>query len=250
MTFFNAYHKDRMVITSIIVILLLQPLAVYPQEFTDTISKQVLYHLDPVYGVDQRLVSGPVYNRTLPGSVLGNPYFIDEGWKAGSVKFKDLTFENLNLKYDIEVNRIVLLFTNANSSKMQIALDNKAIVSLIIDGRQLVPFPGHGVTDTIRFCEEIVGGELSYLVLRSKILGLQSGMGNRGYYYKEYMTQWLHNDSLLVPFRSKRYIYKLYPEHKQEMKQFMRSAKIYPYPWRMDDRAALIRFCNTLLTGN
>jgi len=50
MTFFNAYHKDRMVITSIIVILLLQPLAVYPQEFTDTISKQVLYHLDPGMG--------------------------------------------------------------------------------------------------------------------------------------------------------------------------------------------------------
>lgn len=239
-----------MVIASMILILLFLPLAVSAQGTTLTISEQTHYHLDPVYGVDQRLVSGPLYNRILPGAVQGNQYFIDEGWKTGSVEFEDVTFENLNLKYDIEENRIILLFTHANGPKMQIALENTAIESLTLDGRRLIPFPGNGETATTRFCEELVGGKLSYLVLRSKVMRLQSSPGDNDYYFDESLTQWLHNDSLLIPFRSKRSIFKLYPEHKHEMKQYIRSANIYPSPWRMDDRVALVRFCNTLLTGN
>ena len=239
-----------MVIASMILILLFLPLAVSAQQTTGTISEQTLHHLDPVYGVDQRLVSGPLYNLILPNSVLGNPYFIDEEWKRGSVEFEDALFKNLNLRYDIEVNRIVLLFTSAHGSNMQIALENTAIKSMTIDGRRMVPFPGKLGTDTTMFCEELAGGKLAYLVLRSKVMALQSGTGNRGYYYKENVMQWLLSDSLLIPFRSKKNIYRLYPEHKQEIKQYMRSEKVYPSRWHMDDRAALVRFCNTLLPGN
>ncbi len=239
-----------MVIASMILILLFLPVAVSSQQSAGTISEQTRYHLDPVYGVDQRLVSGPLYNRILPGSVLGNPYFIDEEWKKGSVEFDDAVFENLNLRYDIEVNRIVLQFTNAHGSNMQIALENTAIKSMTVDGRRLVPFPGKFGTDTALFCEELAGGKLAYLVLRTKMMAVQTGTGNRGYYYREIVSQWLFSDSLLLPFRSKKNIFRLYPEHKQEIRQYLRSEKIYPSRWRMDDRAALVRYCNTILTGN
>jgi hypothetical protein len=250
MTVSKANHKDRMVIASMILILLFLPIAVSAQQTSGTNSEQIFYHLDPVYGVDQRLVSGPLYNRILPSSVIGNPYFIDEEWKKGSVEFEDAVFENLSLRYDIEVNRIVLQFTNTHGSNMQIALENTAVKSMTIDGRRLVPFPGKIGTDSTIFCEEVAGGEMSYLVLRSRMMAVQNGPGNRGYYYKENVSQWLLSDSLLVPFRSKKNIYRLCPEYKQEIKQYMRSEKIYPSRWRMDDRAALVRFCNTLLTDN
>jgi hypothetical protein len=250
MTVSKANHKDRMVIASMILILLFLPLAVSAQQTTSTISGQTLQHLDPVYGVDQRLVSGPLYNRILPGSVLGNPYFIDEEWKKGSVEFEDAVFENLSLRYDIEVNRIVLQFTSVHGSNMQIALENTAIKSMTIDGRRLVPFPGKIGTDTTLFCEELAGGKLAYLVLRSKEMAVQNGTGYRGYYYKENVSQWLLSDSLLLPFRSKKNIYRLYPEQRQEIRKYLRAEKIYPSRWRMDDREALIRFCNTLLTGS
>ena len=238
-----------MVSASMILFLLFLPLSVSPQNTSGTISEQTRYHLDPVYGVDQRLVSGPLYNRILPNSVLGNPYFIDDEWRSGSVEYKDAVFENLNLRYDTEVNRIVLMFTNVHGSKMQIALENTAIRSMNIDGRRLVPFPGKIGTDTTLFCEEMAGGRLAYLVLRSKVLAVQNNTGSRGYYYRENVSQWLFSDSLLVPFRSKKNIFIMYPEQKQEIKQYLQSEKIYPSRWRMDDRAALVRFCNTLLTG-
>lgn len=239
-----------MVLASMILILLFLPVAVSSQQAAGTISEQTRNHLDPVYGVDQRLVSGLLYNRILPGSVLGNPYFIDEEWKRGSVEFEDALFENLNLRYDIEVNKIVLRFTTTHGSNMQIALDNTAIKSMNVDGRRLVPFPGKIGTDTTLFCEEMAGGKLAYLILRVKVMTVQTGTGNRGYYYKEDLSQWLFTDSLLVPFRSKKNIYRIYPEHKQVIRQYLRSEKIYPSRWRMDDRVALVRFCNTLQTDS
>ena len=215
-----------MVLASMILILLFLPVAVSSQQAAGTISEQTRNHLDPVYGVDQRLVSGLLYNRILPGSVLGNPYFIDEEWKRGSVEFEDALFENLNLRYDIEVNKIVLCFTTTHGSNMQIALDNTAIKSMNVDGRRLVPFPGKIGTDTTLFCEEMAGGKLAYLILRVKVMAVQTGTGNRGYYYKEDLSQWLFTDSLLAPFRSKKNIYRLYPEHKQVIRQYLRSEKI------------------------
>ena len=231
------------------ILLFLFPLATSGQETGSSISKQTLNYLDPVYGVDQRLVSGPFYNRKLDGSINGNPYAYGSEWKIGTVSFDGITFTDLLLRYDIEENSVVLNFRNINGSSHQIELKKNNIESFTLEGKVFVPLPEGVMNDSTWFCELMAEGDVDYLVLRYKSLKVKGGSGSSGYYYREDMKQLLRNDDMVVKFKSKRTLFRLYPHHKQEIKKYMKERQIYPYRFRMEDRAAMVRYCNYLTGG-
>ncbi len=211
------------------------------------LSKPVTGFLDPVYGVDQRLISGTFYYGPPRGSISGSAYFIDESWKKGTVTIGKLSYHDLDLKYDIEKNKIVLKFANIQGAVWQISLKKDNINNFVMNGRLFVPFPGSNKYDTAKFCEVIVSGEINYIILKSKFLTILKG-GITDYEYKEYIKQFLYINNQLIPFRSRRVIYHLYPEHKQELKRYLRSQRLYPMKNRIRDREAMIKYCNQLIS--
>lgn len=211
-------------------------------------SEPVAGFLDPVFGVDQRLVSGSFYYGPRQGSITGNVYFIDEAWKEGSVTIGNLTFNNLNLKYDIERNKIVLKFNDINNAVLQISLNQENIDNFVMNGRLFVPFPGTNQNDTVKFCEVIASGEINYLILKTKILMLSNG-GQTDYTYREYIKQLLQINGQLIPFKTRRSFFNLYPEHKQEMRKYIRSQGLCLSRNRINDRGAMVTYCNQLISG-
>ena len=240
-------HWTRFTIVLLMIILIL-PFKVLSQGTNDRLSEQIVGLLDPVYGVDQKLVSGYLYHGPRRGSITGYAYFIDEAWKKGSVTIGNLTYDNLDLKYDIEQNQIVLKFTNINSSVLDISLKKENIDNFVMKGRLFVPYPGTHKYDTAKFCELVVSGEMNYLILKTKVLMLSNG-GNTDYVYKEYIMQFLLINNQLIPFKTRRNIYNLYPEHKQELRRYLRSQGLDPMKKRINDRKAMIKYCNQLISG-
>ena len=122
-------HVTRFTLVLLMTILIL-PFKVLSQGTNYRLSEPVVGLLDPVYGVDQRLVSGSFYHGPRRGSITGYAYFIDEAWKKGSVTIGNLTYDNLDLKYDIEKNKLVLKFANIQGSVVHISLkkDNINII--------------------------------------------------------------------------------------------------------------------------
>lgn len=240
-------HGTRFTLVLLMTILML-PFKVLSQGINYRLSEPVIRLLDPVYGVDQRLISGSLYNGPRRGSITGYAYFIDEAWKKGSVTIGNLTYDNLDLKYDIEKNKIVLKFTNINSSVMQISLKKENIDNFVMNGRLFVPYPGTHEYDTAKFCEVVVSGEMNYLILKTKVLFPLNG-GTTDYIYIEYIKQFLLINNQLIPFKTRRSIYNLYPEHKQELRKYLRSQGIDPMKNRINDRKAMIKYCNQLISG-
>jgi hypothetical protein len=217
------------------------------QEIDDQTSSQVFGLLDPVFGTDQRLVSGSYYYGPRRGSIAGNPYFIDETWKKGSVTIGNRIYANLDLKYDIEMNQVILKLTNINNAVLQISLRSESINRFVMNNRLFIPYPGINEQGIIQFCEVIVTGEMHYLILKNKKLMLSRG-GITDYIYQEYIKQFLLVDNRLIPFKSRRTIYNLYPEHRQTLKRYLRSQGSIPGRNRINDRKAMVEYCNQLVT--
>ncbi len=209
-------------------------------------SLQVFGLLDPVFGVDQRLVSGSYYYGPNTSSISGNPYYIDETWKRGSVTIGNLTYDTLDLKYDIERDQLVLKFTNVHHAIIQISLITENINRFVMNDRLFIPYPGIHKQGSIQFCEVVVSGEINYLVLKNKILMLSKG-GVADFMYQEYVKQFLLVNDRLIPFK-RPVLFNLYPEHKQELKRYLRSQGLYLGRKRINDRKAIVEYCNRLVT--
>ena len=231
----------------LLAIILILPFKGLCQETNSRLSKPVTGFLDPVYGVDQRLISGSFYYGPLRGSISGSAFFIDESWKKGSVTIGKLSYHDLDLKYDIEKNKIVMKFTNIKGSVAQISLNKENINNFVMNDRLFVPYPGTSKFDTAKFCEVIASGEINYLILKTKTLTLSKG-GNTDYAYKEYTRQFLQINNQLIPFKTRSVIYNLYPEHKQELKRYLRSQGLDPMKNRIRDREAMVKYCNQLIS--
>ncbi len=240
-------HWTRLTLVLLITMLIL-PFKVLSQGTIYRLSEPVFGLLDPVYGVDQRLISGSIYYGPWRGSITGYAYYIDEAWKKGSVTTGKLTYNNLDLKYDIEKNKIILKFTNINGSVSQISLRKQNIDNFVMDGRLFVPYPGTHKYGAEKFCELIASGEINYLILKTKAFTLSNG-GSTDYIYKEYIKQFLQINNQLIPFKTRRNIYNLYPEHKQELRRYLRSQRLEPIKNRIDDRKAMVKYCNQLISG-
>ncbi len=218
------------------------------QQVGDQISEQVFELLDPVFGVDQRLVSGVYYYGPSRGSISGDPYFIDETWKIGSVTIGNQTYDSLDLKYDIERQQLVLKFTNIHQAILQISLRTENIKRFVMNGRLFIPFPGIKEENVNQFCEVIIAGEISYYILKNKILMLSRG-GTTDYIYQDYNKQFLEINNRLILFKTHRTLYNLYPEHKQTIKRYLRTQRLQPRRSRINDRKAMVEYCNQLIIG-
>lgn len=236
-------------VVTLVLIILLIPAKLDAQKINQQISEPVAGVLDPVYGVDQRLVSGTIYSGAKRGSIEGHPYAIDESWKPGSVLIDSILFMDLELKYDIEQNSVILRYENIDGAIIQLALKKEEIVNFTLNNRKFVPYPGSSLFDTTKYCEVITEGEIDYLVLRSKLLMLSNGAAITRYVYREAVKQLLVIDGDIINFKSKRDIYKLYPQHKPEIKRFIRDEGLSPRKSNIADRSLLVSFCNQLISG-
>ena len=232
----------------LLIVTLTIPVKCLSQETIALSSEQVSEFFDQIYGVDQRLVSGSFYYGPQRGSIMGNAFFIDETWKKGSVSLDDITYENLDLKYDIIKNLVVLKFKSLNHSELQISLKNEEIDTFRMDNRIFVPLPVDSINNSNRFCELIVSGEINYFIQKRKVLQLSNG-GAYDFEYQEYIQQYIQIDDQLVPFKGWHMIYRLLPEIKQDLRKFIRSEGLIPGKNRIDERKIMIEHCNKLLSG-
>jgi hypothetical protein len=233
-------------ILSVLFAFLAIPFTSFSQSANTLSSEQVFEFLDPVYGVDQRLVSGSYYYGPRKGLILGHAFFIDETWKKGSVSLDNISYENLDLKYDIVQNQVVLKFKNLNHSEFMISLQKENIDTFWMDNRVFVPFLADTSNNSKRFCELMAIGEVNYLISKRKVFQLVNG-STYDFEYQEYILQYLQINNQWIPFNRWRKIFHLFPDIKQDLKKFIRSEGLILWKKKIDERKVMIEYCNKLL---
>lgn len=245
----NNLKNFRELLVSIIVVVctLVFPTVTKAQEVNPAnISTQLHDYFDVVYGVDQQPVNGQYYYGALHGSIFGDPYYIDDSFKMGSVMVDSILFSNLNLQYDIYLNNIVLRHISINGSLIELSLINRDIDQFEIDGRLFRPIIEENGGGKRLFCEVIVEGHVSYYVLRKKRLALTKSSGTN-YEYIETVNGYLIIGDDQIPIRKNKTLYKLYPELKKELKIFLRSARQDINKNKIEIQGNMVNYCNTLL---
>lgn len=209
-------------------------------------SSQARDNLDKIYGVDQRLVSGRAYPGEPKGSIFGNPYWIDSEWKSGSVTINGVTFTNLLLRFDITENKLVLNTSNLNKQVVQICLNINAISEFLLGERKFIRFPENDNSKKTIFCELCTEGKLTYLVTRNKSMTIASG-SSTDYKYKENVGNYLLYEGRLIKFKNQQTLYKLFPEHKKEMRRFIYQNALSLNRKNSVNRTILVAYCNSLI---
>lgn len=212
-----------------------------PGNNDDGISFEI--YIDGIYGADQRLVSGdyyyePSYNND---DIDGHPFLIDGEWKDGTVVIEGVEFDNLRLRYDLAIQKVILQYTDISLAKYQIILKNEHIDSFKIDKRRFCTMPNKNV----RFCEIMSEGHIDYIIFRSKEKMVSSFSVTKQYEYSASNWQYLRIDGELIPFK-RNTLYKLFPALKREIKQFTKKHKLFMNKNDFMDRKLIVDYCNTL----
>jgi hypothetical protein len=206
-------------------------------------------YFDKVYGDDQRLISGHLYKGPARGSIQGHPYYLNEEWKDGMIETADGTFPGLKIKYDININKLIIEYISTDNAFRQVGLEPGKILSMNIGGKDFIPLPGTDHNDDLLLAELMSQGRVQYLVTRSKELYLSSMTGSADYEYREYVRQYLLYEEKLIPFRNKRTLYRLFPDKKKQLRKYSNKNYLNTSGERTGDRKMLLDYLNTLLAS-
>lgn len=235
----------------IILVLLTLILPVRSQDNSNQQATTLLNtYFDNLYGADDRLITGPFYYGPTRGSILGNPFYDDDTWKDGLIQTTEALFTDLKLKYDIYLNQIILMYTSTDNAVYQVGLRTGNITKATIGEKVFIPLPG--IVDSINapFAELVSDGPLQYLVTRKKYIQISNGSGSSDYEYKEILKQYIFYEGSLIPFVSKRSLYRKFPDLKSDLKKFSRQHNLFLAKKNIEARAKLMDYCNILLSGS
>lgn len=209
-------------------------------------SKAIQEHFDNMYKIDPRLVSGDFYRTPVMSNSIGHPFFISFEWKKGSVVLDGIHFDSLLLRYDISSNALILNTRNITSSYLQLVLKKNHISSFQMGNHSFRPFPGKLQFNGFYFGEVLAEGEIDLLLLRSKKLTVTVS-GLEDYTYQANQSQYILLNENLTKYRGRRTLYKLFPELKAELRDFIIENRLKYRRLKFDDHINLVNHCNILL---
>jgi hypothetical protein len=98
--------------------------------------EELLRYSQNYYGIDDEIVNGCVYQMH-DYRIQGNPYLFEEGWSTGIVFIKGKEYTNLQIKYDV-LNDAVVLNTQINEYNRLLSINKSQIDSFLIENRLFV----------------------------------------------------------------------------------------------------------------
>ncbi len=220
-------------------------------QYTDS-TLPILNTLNKIYGTSDILANGTLYDEP-HYQISGHPYFNSEQWLTADLFIKGNTFKNQKIRYNLQADNIVLLSSDENSLLRMIYIEAKAIDSMLFKNIQLsnllfintsqLPknvFPSN-------YAERIYkGGIQFYRIYYKEHLKNYSQYKPKGEFSEQKQKYYLLNNHDIVEIKRRRDVYKQYPNHKKQIRGFMRKHKIRFRKATKNQLIKLMTFCDDL----
>ncbi len=157
----------------------------------------------------------------------GHPYFEDQNWYKSTVTTKYESFDNVNVKYDIYQDALIIPVYKRDMT-YAIILNPRAVISFTLDSRKFV-----NLNDLIPDCtgyypgyfEMVYDGRLKFVIKWQKMIKDENEMsGGKFHIEKKY---YLIRDNHLYHIKHNSSLVKLFPAHRQAIRKFVREKQIY-----------------------
>jgi hypothetical protein len=202
-------------------------------------------YFDLSYGPDYNLINGIEY-LYLYSNVTGHPFFGENRFYTGRLVIDDQEFQDVDIKYDIYNQNIILRYLLVSGGLNQIILNNEFIQEFNIDGRffRKYFFPETGT----RFFQVVASGKINCLYYWEKNLDQSSSSAWNPYSFALQKKQaYIVINNKIYPFKNRRSFVRLFPaQYQKEIKQFIRKNRIWLKRASDNGMRRLIEFCNQL----
>ncbi len=202
---------------------------------------------EKIYGPDDILINGSSYTSSHP-SASGNPFFIENKFTPSTINLKGRQFNNILLKYDIEQQMIILKVDNLYSSKI-ITLSDNYIKDFHIHNKHFINLKEKGISDNkIQFLELIYEGDFIFGNFYSKsFLSVFSNKYPYGKYSETKVSNFLFINNKKISISNKRDLLSVFPEHKHDIKKFIKKNKIKFRKATNSDFYKIMQYCDEFI---
>lgn len=157
--------------------------------------------------------------------IEGDQFFLTNEAVEGSVTYDGVTYPNLQIRYDIANDVVVLRHPSQSGYISDVQIPGNRISSFSILEHDFIRIESDSITDTnlsSGFYDLIHDSEYKVLAKRIKSLVESAGISNveKEFIYKERF--YVFKDGEYYPIRGRRSFLKIFPERKKEIRRFMR----------------------------
>lgn len=200
------------------------------------------------YGTSDILVNGWKY---FPEhfNAKGDPYFNDLGWEKGSVETPMEKFDDLLLRYNIQMDELVLQKTLKDGKPAFVMLNPDFVKSFDIASYHFVNAGKEKLhPDLDGYVEVIYSGRLKFLARHSKMFVANYSVNSpQGSISGQNTTYYLLNGDQLNKILSKRSLFRLFPEKKKQIRKFLKKEKIRFKRANRRQQAELMKYLDEIL---
>ena len=200
------------------------------------------------YGPNEIIENGRIYIPIHPRA-NGDPYFLDSDWINGMVVIKGDKFSNLNVKYNVNLEELILKKEKENQeSHIPIVLNYNFIDSFELEGHHFINLSVMPFGDELAgFAELIYQGEIIFLIKHTKeFLNRYSQSNPYGAYSKLNSTYYIYETETLTRLGTKKSFLNYFEPIRKEIKKFMRQNRIKYKKASHIQLYELIKYCDEL----
>lgn len=200
------------------------------------------------YGPDNDLVNGRIYSPK-HSMAKGHPYYPDKQWQKSELYINSKKFSNCQLKYNIEIDRIILNITRANGAEVPILLNTNHIDSIqlgihsFLINRNLIS----NDTKVGSFLKRINTGEFvlleNFKILFQADFTTSTPYGRYGELNRKYI---IFSFGKLTPIASKKSFLSFFEDIKPEIKKYLKENKVSFNKASTAELKGLMDFCNKI----
>ena len=216
--------------------------------FSKSLS-EIIDFTELVYGTDDILVNGQPYALKL-SDVKGHPFFGDGSWSKENLVVKGKIYNNIELNYDIESDKLILNAKHNKNSFIKIELSDKVIDSFNLKNHHFINSAQlkNNITEAVYF-EQVYNGSFYFLIMHNKIL-------NSAYYdtppFGKYTDMqsvyYIYKDGEMKRLLRKKSFLKYFKKDKKSIRKFMRKNKIKYKKASNVQLNTLMKYCDNLST--
>lgn len=195
--------------------------------FSQTTQEEIHKYATEVYGIDDLLVNGSIYAPHHPVA-FGSQYLEKSTFSKGNLNLVGREFHKVDLKFDIEQQKVILMGYIDSVNYKIIVLNDNYIKDFSIHDKHFVNISNYLNNKSVKgFYELIYTGEFVFIKsYKKEFLGVYSNRYPNGKYSKTYTEKFIIKNNIKYTIKNKKSIFSVFPEHKQEIKTYMKDNKI------------------------
>ena len=213
--------------------------------FSELSKDELISYTDEFYGADDLLFNGIKY-QPIDARVNGNLFF--EYKESGNSKLfiKGQVFKNINIKFDIHSEKLVLVKLTNDGIKKKIALNSSYVDSFYLGNHVFINLKYK--KDTIsksKYFEKIYSEKDIFLKEYKKtVISLYDDYNPKGKYSDQKYTYYIYSNNNLVKISTKKAFLNFYNPYKKDIQKYMKENKIAYKSANNEEIIKLMTFCH------